>query len=360
MKSLQKFLPKYSFALALVLVLTVLFLIFRGNTVDIEAGEVTSSELVQAIYATGFVEADSFASLSVEYSGTVNYVGAREGERVAAGQKILELDSQRPMLALKEAKAALAEQQAVSSENRRTYTRKSNLFREGAISRQELEDSEKNNTQSAELLQQKIMQLKQREDDLKKLSVTAPFAGVLTLQNIKKGDYVQANSLVATVVDPTHFTVCVEVDELDIPRIRVGQPATVALDAYPEKRMHASVTRIVPQTDKITKTSKIYLTLDGDAGAIQAGMTATANIIYSTKQHTILVRKSSVFEENHRSFVWKIDGGRLKKQPVRLGASDMTFFEVLSGLGKGDKVALVPKENLHEGMQVKIVNPGKS
>jgi membrane fusion protein, multidrug efflux system len=360
MKSLQKFLPKYSFALALVLVLTVLFLIFRGNTVDIEAGEVNNAELVQAIYATGFVEADAIANLSAEYSGTVSYVGAREGERVTAGQKILELESQRPLLAVKEARAALAEQQAFASDNRRMFQRKGNLFREGAISRQELDDAVRNRTQSDELLQQKAMQLKQREDDLKKLTVSAPFSGILTLQNVKKGDYVQANSLVASVVDPANYTVCVEVDELDIPLIRTGQPATVALDAYPEKRIHAVVTRIVPQTDKITKTSKIYLTFNWGAGIIQAGMTATANIIYNTRPNAILVRKSSVFEENHRSFVWKIENGRLKKQPIRLGASDMTFFEVVGGLRKGDRVALVPKESLHEGMQVRIVNLGKS
>ncbi|NTU98052.1 MAG: efflux RND transporter periplasmic adaptor subunit [Chlorobiaceae bacterium] len=360
MKSLQSFLPKYSFVLAIIFIATVMFLIFRGNTVDIEAGDVTNAELVQAIYATGFIEAEAVANLSAEYSGTVSHVGAREGEHVAVGQKIVELDSQAPLLALKEARAAIAEQQAAAVDNRRMFVRKGNLFREGAISRQELEDSEKNRIQSDELLQQKIMQLKQREDELKKLSVRAPFAGVLTQQNFKKGDYVQAGSLVATVVDPANYTVCVEVDELDIPRIRNGQQATVALDAYPEKRIHTVVTRIVPQTDKVTKTSKIYLALTGDAGNIQAGMTATANIIYNTRPNAILVRKSSVFEENHRSYVWKIDDGRLKKQAVRTGAGDMTFFEVLSGLRKGDRVALVPKENLREGMQVRILKTGKS
>ena len=89
MKSLQKFLPKYSIALAVVFVATVVFLITKGNSVDIEAGEVTYAELVQAIYGTGFVEADAVANLSAEYSGTVSYIGALEGQKVTAGQKIL-------------------------------------------------------------------------------------------------------------------------------------------------------------------------------------------------------------------------------------------------------------------------------
>ena len=360
MKSLQKFLPKYSIALAVLFIATVLFLITRSNTVDLEAVVVTNAELVQAIYATGFVEADAVANLSAECSGTVSYVGALEGQHVSAGQKILQFDSPQPQLAVREAKAAFAEQQALARDNRLRSARKKNLFIEGAISRQELEEAEKNNIQSEELLQQKTLQLKMREDDLKKLTVIAPFSGILTLQTVKEGDYVTTNTLVARVVDPSGYIVCVEVDELDIPRIRNGQKATVAFDAYPEKRFSAVVTRIVPQTDRVTKTSKIYLTLDHSPENIQAGMTATANIIYNTKPNALLVRKSSVFEENRQTYVWAIKNGRLKKQSIRQGASDMTFVEVLEGLKKGDKIALAPEKNLHEGMEVRIIPARKS
>ena len=360
MKSLQKFLPKYSIALAVLFIATVFFLITRGNTVDIEAGEVTNAELVQAIYATGFVEADAVANLSAECSGTVSYVGVLEGQHVSAGQKILQFDTPQPQLALREARAALAEQQALAKDNRLRAARKKNLFIEGAISRQEREDAEKIEIQSEELLKQKALQVKMREDDLKKLTVTAPFSGIMTLQNVKEGDYVTTNTLVARVVDPSRYMVSVEVDELDIPRIRNGQSATVAFDAYPEKRFSALVSRIVPQTDRVTKTSRIYLTLSSPPDNIQAGMTATANIIYNIRQNALLVRKSSVFEENRKSYVWTITQGRLKKQLIVQGASDMTFIEVLQGLKKGDKIALSPEKNLHEGMEVKIIPARKS
>ena len=360
MKSLQKFLPKYSIALAVLFIATVFFLITRGNTVDIEAGEVTNAELVQAIYATGFVEADAVANLSAECSGTVRYVGALEGQHVSAGQKILQFDSPQPQLAVREARAAFAEQQALARDNRLRTARKKNLFIEGAISRQELEDAEKNSIQSEELLQQKALQVKMREDDLKKLTVTAPFSGIMTLQNIKEGDYVTTNTLVARVVDPSRFMISVEVDELDIPRIRNGQSATVAFDAYPEKRFSALVSRIVPQTDRVTKTSRIYLTLGSPPANIQAGMTATANIIYNIRRNALLVRKSSVFEENRKSYVWAIKHGQLKKQLIVQGDSDMTFVEVLQGLKKGDKIALSPEKSLHEGMDVRIITQRKS
>jgi len=354
MKSLQKFLPKYSIALALLFIATVFFLMTKGNSVAIEAGEVTNAELVQAVYATGFVEAEAVANLNAESSGTVSYVGVLEGQHVIAGQKLLQFDSPQPQLAVHEAQSALAEQQALLRDSQRRSVRKKNLFNEGAISRQELEDAEKSSIQSEELLQQRAFQLKMREDDLKKLTVIAPFSGVLTLQNVKKGDYVTNNTLVARVVDTSRFMISVEVDELDVPRMRHGQVATVAFDAYPEKRFSAVVSRLVPQTDQITKTSRIYLALDHPPGNIQAGMTATANIIYNVKPNALLVKKSSLFEENHQSYAWKIDNGRLKKQPVRQGESDMTFVEVLQGLKKGDKIVLSPDKSLHEGLEVNI------
>lgn len=134
MQSLQKFLPKYTIALALLFIATVIFLMTRGNTVDIEVDQVTNAELVQAIYATGFVEAEAVANLSAETSGTVRFVGALEGEHVTAGQKILQFSSPQPEFAVREAKAALAEQQAQTHDNKLRRTRKENLFRQVACS----------------------------------------------------------------------------------------------------------------------------------------------------------------------------------------------------------------------------------
>lgn len=355
MKTLQKLLPKYTIALAVVFLVTVAYLVTRGNTVDVEAVEVTYAELVQAVYATGFVEADAVANLSAELSGTISSVGALEGERVTAGQTIIAFETLQPALAVREARAAYEEQLALAGERKINYTRISNLFGEGAVSRQDLDDARKNRRQAEELLEQKKLRLQIREDDLKKLTVKAPFSGILALQNVKKGDYVTANTIVARVIDTTGYVVNVEVDELDVPRIRTGQKAAIVLDAMPDRRFGAVVSRVVPQTDTVTKTSKVYLRFSEPVSGVQAGMTATANIIYNRKPRTLLVRKSSVFDENHVSYVWKIENGELKKQPLKTGAGDLAFVEVLEGLRKGDKVVPVPEERFREGMDARVV-----
>jgi len=355
MQNLQKMLPKFSIALAVVFAATIGYLLTRGNTVDVEARKISRSELVEAIYATGYVEAENIANLSAEFSGTVRSIGALEGQQVSKGQAIIVFDSVQPRLAVNEARAAVAEELAAVRDNNLRLQRNRSLFQVGAISRQDFEAAERNSVQSGESLRQRQMQLKSREDDLEKLKVVAPFAGILTLQNVKEGDYVQSGTLVATVTDPARYLVVVEVDELDVPRLRTGLKAVIAFDSMPEKRFDATVVRIVPQTDRVTKTSRVYLKLDQTVSEIQGGMTATANIVYNTKKGALLVSKSSVFEEERRSYVWKIVEGKLKKQPIRTGDSDLVFIQVLEGLDAGDVVVTSPQENFRDGMETRLV-----
>ena len=354
MQTLQKILPKYTIALGIVFLATVIYLVTRGNTVVVEAHPVKKMELAQAVYATGYVDADAMADLRSEISGTIGFVGAHEGEWVDKGSTILVFDERRLQLAVEEAKAAYAEQRSETYDLRARRKRSRNLFRAGAIARQELDDAEKEYTQAMKLLQQRELQLKSRQDDLKKQVVTAPIAGVLTLQEAKIGDYIVANTLVARVIDTTSYIVNVEVDELDVPRLKTGQPATVALDALPEKRFSSSVARVVPQTDRITKTSKVFLALDEYVESIQVGMTATANIIYDVQEGALLIPKSSVFEEARQNYVWKIEKRHLKKQKIVTGASDIRYVEILDGLSEGDSVVVKPEEKFKEGMEAKI------
>ncbi len=355
MQNLQKILPKFSIAFVIVFVAMTAYILTRGNTVEVEAGKIKRSELVEAVYATGYVEAEKIASLSAEFSGTVRSVGALEGERVRKGQKIIVFDSKQPRLAVEEARAAVAEEQAAVRDNRLKLERNRMLYKAGAISQQQLDEAERNSTQSLEALRRRRAQLGSREDDLKKLTVVAPFDGRLTLQKVKVGDYVSANTVVAVVADTSRYLVVVEVDELDVPRLRIGLNAVIAFDSMPDSRFTATVVRIVPQTDRVTKTSRVYLKLNHPAEAIQGGMTATANIVYNVKKGALLARKSSIFEEQRKSYVWQIVDGKLQKQQVRTGDSDLTFIEILDGLAEGDEVVSSPQENFRDGMEARIV-----
>lgn len=355
MQTLQKILPKYTVVLGIILLATTVYLVTRANTVVVEVFPVKKMELAQAIYATGYVDAEAMADLRSEISGTVGFVGANEGEWVDKGNALLVFDDRRLQLAVEEAKAAYAEQKAETEDARIELSRSRNLFKAGAIPAQELDDAEKEFLQAKEKLQQRKLQLEGRKDDVGKKVVSAPLAGVLTHQDAKIGDYIVSNTLVASIIDTSSYIVKVEVDELDVPRLKKGQNATVALDALPEERFSAVVARVVPQTDRITKTSKVYIELDEHVEGLQVGMTATANIVYSVRQGALLVPKESVFDEARQSYIWKIVKGHLRKQRIMAGADDSRFVEILDGLAEGDSVVVQPEERFVEGMEAKVI-----
>jgi hypothetical protein len=85
-------------------------------------------------------------------------------------------------------------------------------------------------------------------------------------------------------------------------------------------------------------------------------MTATANIIYNVKPNALLVKKSSLVEEDRKSYVWKIERGTLKKQLVQTGESDIAFVEIVQGIKNGDTIALAPEKSFREGFEVNKVS----
>ncbi|NTW48408.1 MAG: efflux RND transporter periplasmic adaptor subunit [Chlorobiales bacterium] len=360
MQSIKKIIPKFAVGVGILFVVTVAYLLIRGNVVRVEAKTVEEGELIQAIYATGSIDADAIANLRNQITGTVNYVGAKEGEAVKKGQKILAIDERDYVIALATARARLAEQKILLDDRRVSLERNRNLFKSGAIPRQSLDDAERNYAQAEEIFRQKQLALNQADDDLTKTKIIAPIDGVLTLQVAKLGDYLVQNTLSATIVDTTTYNVSIEVDELDVPRIKIGQETIVALDAIPDSRFKARVARIVPQTDLIKKTSKVYLKLSESVPGIQVGMTATANIIYNVKPKTIIVDKAAIVQEKKQSFVWKVSEKKLAKQEIKTGATDLKSIEVLGGLSKGDTIVINPKEDFKDGNEAEITNkPGK-
>jgi len=354
MQTAKKIVPKLTVAVGVAFALTILYVLIRGNVVKVEAEEVKKGELVQAIYATGFVDADGIANLRSEVSGTVKFVGAKEGLAVEKGDVIISFRERDFFIALQTAKAKFSEQKVLLIDAERTLKRNKTLILEGAISQSQLDNAQRAYDQAVEILRQRELAVNRAKEDLDKTKIIAPISGILTLQSVKLGDFVVQSTLVATILDTSTYNIVLEVDELDVPKLKLSQEAIVAFDAIPDGRFNAKVLRVVPQTDLVTKTSKVYLKLTQPVSSIQLGMTATANIIYNTQPNTILIKKAATIKEGKAYYVWKVVKDKLQKQTIEIGAGDLKSVEILNGLELGDLVVTNPKENFKEDMQTEI------
>ncbi|GAB4531450.1 MAG: efflux RND transporter periplasmic adaptor subunit [Anaerolineales bacterium] len=175
--------------------------------------------------------------------------------------------------------------------------------------------------------------------------IAAPFDATVTQVENKPGDQVSPGSLAFRLDDLSHFLVDVEISEVDINRVRVGQPVILSFDAILGKEYHGQVIAVPPvgQTVQGVVNFKVTVELSDSDEEVKPGMTAAVNIVVSELQEALLVPNRAVRFRDGQRVVYILKDGQLTPVPVVLGASSESYSEVLeSNLQVGDAVALNP------------------
>jgi RND family efflux transporter MFP subunit len=197
--------------------------------------------------------------------------------------------------------------------------------------------------QSVELAEQSLAQA---EKNLKEATITAPTHGVVASVNAKEGDIIPSPSVasvpVIELIDPGTMELVVEVDEIDIPQVKVGQEAVITLDALPDAEFTGVVTTIYPRPIEVggvvVYRVKIELEVPQDSG-IKVGMSASADIIVERRSNVLLVPDRAIKKDSQgRTIVEVMVNDKIEERPVVIGISDGFNTEVISGLQEGEKV----------------------
>ncbi len=195
--------------------------------------------------------------------------------------------------------------------------------------------------------------LEEKQRDLEQAELTAPTDGVVLEVNIEPGERVldDAGDAALIIADTSAYLLKMEVDEIDIGRIRQGQPAEVSLDAFAEQRFKGTVTDIAPRPveqegDSIV-TYEVTITLDpsGQPLGLLTGMTATAAIETRQMKDVVVVPNRAIQIDRAGQqpvvYVEKLDGqGQAIRVEVELGSRNGSVTEVVAGLNEGDQVVI--------------------
>ncbi len=190
--------------------------------------------------------------------------------------------------------------------------------------------------------------LANRKDDLLNTIIVAPFDGTVVSVGIKKNDILSAidySTKGIRLVDTTDIKFQGQVDEIDILRIKVGQKATIAVDAVPARVFPGRVTFISPfgstGTGTVVKFA-VTIRLDPTDMQLKGSLTATAEIAVSSVTNVLLVPVTAVFTTPAGSFLNVVGGakGETERRQVTLGSQNQQFAEVVSGLKEGDQVVI--------------------
>ncbi len=189
-------------------------------------------------------------------------------------------------------------------------------------------------------------ELDRARDELKKTTMTAPFDGVIARVNVKVGEVLSSVNYASTVgieiIDSVRMEISVKVDEVDVPNVKLGQKATITVDALPDTKLEGVVAAISSLPDVeggvISYKVKTSLNVPQEMG-LKSGMSATADIIIAQRSNVLLVPNRAIDKDSQgNATVEVVVNGQTQMRTVVTGISDNFNTEIKEGLNEGDVV----------------------
>jgi HlyD family secretion protein len=382
-----------------VIVIIVVGLLFlaatRGGTkIDpSKLAKVEKGDLAKSVVATGKIQPMTNVEVKSKASGIVQSLLVDYGDTVKKGQILAELDKQQILAEVNQQRATLEAAEAASraagadldhakfdSESpdlpmlKRAYERAQQMAKEGVVSPSALDDAQKNyelavNKQelakanvvsaTAKLRQaqaqvsQAKAQLEEKEEEYRNSTIVSPIDGMVLSRDVEVGSAVSSilvlgssATLVMTLGDTHEVYVKGKVDESDIGRVYLGQPAKIKVESYKDRTFSGKVTKISPlgvEKDNVT-TFEVRVSIDNAKGELKSQMTANAEIILEEHKGVLMIPEGSIIYDKDRKASVEIpdppskDGK--KKIPVSVGISNGSKTELLAGLKEGQQVIL--------------------
>ncbi len=199
---------------------------------------------------------------------------------------------------------------------------------------------------SAEVqVEQAKIALQRAQNNLAKAKLTAPFAGVITAVNINQGE--QTTGILMQIVDMDSLEVVLDVDEVDIGSITLGQPATITLESWPNDEIEAEVIAIAPRQKpnqaNALVTYEVSLSLGDTDLPVLVGMTANADLITAEKEDVLLVPNRAITADRQAGTYFVNlyqEGAPPEKVEVTIGLRDSQYTEITSGIAEGTELLI--------------------
>ena len=296
------------------------------------------------------------ATVKSKVSGVVLATTVQEGMRVAAGQVIARLDDA-------EARARVAQQQALLADaNARLALAKKNQANSAALLQQKyIAQSAYDTSSNAVDLAQAAVDAARAQLELTRIAlldtvIRAPLSGVVSKRHVQAGEKLSPDSPVFSIVDLQQLTLDAQVPASDIPRIKVGQEVQFRVDGFGERNFAGKVVRINPSTEAGSRAMLVYIGVDNPDGLLRAGMFAKGAVTTEKSAAHALLPLSAVRTEKGEDVVYRVDGGKVVAQPVKLGLrnQDEGLVEALDGIQAGATVLALPLDGIKPGHRVKL------
>lgn len=295
----------------------------------------TSVEATVSSVNSGTVKAEQVAELAFGAVGRVRQLNVKLGDSVKEGDLLAQIENEDLQSRLQSAKEE--------------YERSQRLSKSDAMSQSALTTARANYDAAVTAYEKSL--------------IKAPYDGVIAELNLEVGQLSQITAVIPLapirIVDLNPRYIRAEIDEVDLPKIKVGLPARVKILAVRKEPFAATVRKVVPFVSSIReqdRTSEIELTVENDGILLPVGASGDVEVITEKKDNVLTISSRALLGRGGDRYVYVLEGSSLKKTPVKVGIFGYTVSEIVAGLSEGDEVVLPSdKVELKDGLKVKPV-----
>jgi len=341
-----------------------------SDVMPVEVAVVKTGSVKNTVKITGTVAARSEVNVVPKISGRIQSVTADVGDRVRAGQLLVKLDDTELQAALQTAEAAVEVARAGAraadanlADAKHNLERMQQLYADGAISQQQLEQAQLRYDQAAAgvsdaQVRQAEAAVESTRVQLDNTVIVSPIDGVVAARFADPGEMASPAQPLLTVVDIAEVDVVVNVPESDINILAVGQsvPVQVAAAGTTEEnqRFTGKITSLAPAADSKSKLFPVKISIPNPKNRLKPGMFAEVQLTIAERNNVVRVPVDVLQEKEGHKIVYVLEKDKARERKVDIGLAGVDYVEIKSGLNPGEKIIVVGQEFLVDGTKVSV------
>ncbi len=313
----------------------------KGGATPVKVTSVVMRTFPVTIEALGTAKANESVTITAQRADIIASVNFDDGERVNAGQLLVQLND-------REERARVQELEANIAEAERQYKRIKNLAKSSAASEQLLDEQQA----KVKALQ---AQLDVAQAQLTDLQIRAPFAGVLGIREVSKGALVRPADVITTLDDVSLIKVDFSVAENQLASLAAGQRVMATSVAYPGEQFEGEITSIDSRIDPVTRAIMVRARINNKSNKLRPGMLLTITLEKEVL-HTLVIPEKALVPIQDTQYVFVANGDKVEQRVVIIGERKPGLVQVVKGLSEGERVVSEGTLRVQDGSPVRILN----
>lgn len=310
----------------------------QERIIQVSVQEIQPAPIRDILVLPGETEAWLDVRVAADTTGRVEWIGFREGDEIKKDQLLAKID-------VSALKTALDRAQSDLELSEELYKRRIKLFDRNAISQETLDLSKNEKTLA-------LHTLKQAKVEYERGFTKSPISGIINYLFVDEGEFIERGKPMADIVNVDKIKINVNVPELDVRYLKVGQEAMVTIDAYPDRKLIGVVDFVAYKADPATKTFLVRVLVDNPKKEIRPGMITRLAFLRRVIPDALSAPLFALVDKGGERILYIEKDGVVHSRTASLGVIDGERIQVTKGLDPGDRLIIAGQTQVEEGMKV--------